>query len=179
MNRSPLVGETFMNILEIIGIVLIACGIIYTFLRGMGKISDTDDAEIESKILKIKGGPGLILIAFGIILFTVGNSQPLIDIIDEIEEPPKEPEFLLGEWMAITEEYNDVIMFHKDGNFESITTFGGDEKQVSGGSYQFINSELELNFEIGGRAGTKLYVPMEYIGQNTFELGGVIYERIE
>ena len=175
MNLSPLLGEIFMNILEIIGIVLIACGIIYTFLRGMGKISDTDDAEIESKILKIKGGPGLILIALGIILFTVGNSQPLEYII----EPHKDPEFLFGEWMATTEEYNDVIIFHEDGNFESITTFGGDEKQVSGGSYQFIDSELELSFEIGGRTGTKLYVPMKYIGQNTFELGGVIYERIE
>ncbi len=168
-----------MNVIEIIGIVLIACGIIYTFLRGMGKISDTDDAEIESKILKIKGGPGLILIALGLIFFTVGNSQPPGYIIGEIEEPHKYPEFLFGKWMATTEEYNDVIMFHEDGNFESITTFGGDEKQVSGGRYQFINSELELNFEIGGRTGTKLYVPMEYIGQNTFELGGVIYERIE
>lgn len=58
-----------VNILEIVGLILIFCGIIYTFLRGMGKISEKEQDEIESKIIKVKGGPGLILISLGVILF--------------------------------------------------------------------------------------------------------------
>lgn len=38
----------------------------------MGKISENEQDEIESKIIKVKGGPGLILISFGIILFLAG-----------------------------------------------------------------------------------------------------------
>lgn len=59
--------------LEIIGVILIFCGIIYTFLRGMGKLPVGDVDEVESKILKIKGGPGIILVGLGIILFLAGS----------------------------------------------------------------------------------------------------------
>jgi hypothetical protein len=57
------------NAVEIVGIILVVCGIIYTFLRGMGKLPVDDVDEFESRILKIKGGPGIIFIALGIILF--------------------------------------------------------------------------------------------------------------
>lgn len=38
----------------------------------MGKISENEQDEIESKIIKVKGGPGLILISLGVILFLAG-----------------------------------------------------------------------------------------------------------
>lgn len=38
----------------------------------MGKISENEQDEIESKIIKVKGGAGLILISFGVILFLAG-----------------------------------------------------------------------------------------------------------
>jgi hypothetical protein len=67
-----------MNTHEIVGMILIFCGIIYTFLRGLGILSSKEIEEIEIRIFKIKGGPGLILTAFGVILFLTSQS-PIID----------------------------------------------------------------------------------------------------
>ncbi len=41
------------NELEIVGIILVVCGVIYTFLRGMGKLPVADIDEFESKFFKI------------------------------------------------------------------------------------------------------------------------------
>lgn len=61
-----------MSTLELIGFILIGFGLIYIILRGIGKISD-EIATFETQIFKVKGGTGLILIAFGIFIFVVGT----------------------------------------------------------------------------------------------------------
>ena len=67
-----------MNVLELMGIILILFGLIYILLRGYGKISDSD-ANLEMKILKLKGGTGLIVMAFGFILLILGSGLIPLD----------------------------------------------------------------------------------------------------
>ena len=61
-----------MGTLEIIGIIIIFIGVVYIFLQGLGKLSD-GGGEIETKILSLKGGAGLILVALGIVLLALGS----------------------------------------------------------------------------------------------------------
>lgn len=73
-----------MENVEILGIILILCGILYTFLQGMGKLSD-EGGEIKTKILSLKGGAGLILVVLGITIFAVGGgADGLTNILSEV-----------------------------------------------------------------------------------------------
>lgn len=65
-----------MGTFEYVGILLIIIGVIYIFLQGMGKLSDKG-GEIETKILSLKGGAGLILVALGIVLLAMGGGIQL------------------------------------------------------------------------------------------------------
>lgn len=68
---------------EILGIILILCGIVYIFLQGMGKLSDKG-GEIETRIFTFKGGAGLILVILGITIFAVGGgADGLTNILSE------------------------------------------------------------------------------------------------
>lgn len=105
-----------MNIFEIVGLILIFCGIIYTFLRGMGKISEKEQDEIESKIIKVKGGPGLMLISFGVILFLAG-----MQIGDyKIEIPSNGPTPTPTGSISINSK-NPGVSIYIDGNYKGIT----------------------------------------------------------
>ena len=55
----------------------------------MGKISENEQDEIESKIIKVKGGPGLILISLGVILFLAG--MQIGDVNNNGEDPRLTP----------------------------------------------------------------------------------------
>lgn len=69
---------------EILGVILTLCGIVYIFLQGMGKLSDKG-GEIETKLLSLKGGAGLVLVALGITIFAVGGSTGgLTNILSEV-----------------------------------------------------------------------------------------------
>jgi hypothetical protein len=73
-----------METLEIIGIILIFIGVVYIFLQGFGKLSDKG-GEIETKILSLKGGAGLILVALGIVLLAMGGG--LAGLSDQLPLP--------------------------------------------------------------------------------------------
>lgn len=60
-----------MEIVEILGIILTLCGIVYIFLQGRGILSSNGENIIDTKILILKGGAGLILVFLGI--FAVGG----------------------------------------------------------------------------------------------------------
>lgn len=73
---------------EILGIILTLCGIVYIFLQGMGKLSDKG-GEIETRLLSLKGGAGLILVALGITIFAVGDGAGgLTNILSEVGIKP-------------------------------------------------------------------------------------------
>lgn len=61
-----------MNTFEWIGILLVIFGLIYIILLAFGKISDKT-STLETQILKVKGGTGVILIALGIFILVVGG----------------------------------------------------------------------------------------------------------
>jgi hypothetical protein len=92
------------NAVEIVGIILVVCGIIYTFLRGMGKLPVADVDEFESKILKIKGGPGIILIALGITLFLSSLYTPPtpVPVLTEIIVSPATTSVVVGGTQTFT-----------------------------------------------------------------------------
>lgn len=183
-----------MNTLEIIGLLLIISGIVYTFLRGLGKLSDTEDAELESKILKIKGGPGLIFIALGIILFSIGFSQSFQLALPKNpqDEPSTSPiltaketqipidKLIIGEWIRTTDTTNDNLFFYENGTFESFNTFFSGEESFShsSGDYQIVNSELIIYYRSGRRSGNELTLTLTFIDNNKFELDGMVYNRV-
>jgi hypothetical protein len=76
-----------METLEIIGILLVFIGIVYIFLQGLGKLSDKG-GEIETKILSLKGGAGLILVALGVVLLAMGGGL-LVGLSDQLPLPPE------------------------------------------------------------------------------------------
>jgi hypothetical protein len=91
-----------METLEIIGIILIFIGVIYIFLQGLGKLSD-QGGEIETKILSLKGGAGLILVALGIVLLTLGGGL-LADLSEKLPLPSEVKEILGNTAQAKTSE---------------------------------------------------------------------------
>ncbi len=72
-----------ISYIEIAGLILIILGVLYIFLKAMGKfsVSEKEEDEIESKIFTLKGNPGIILVGLGVLLLvigmTTGPSPPL------------------------------------------------------------------------------------------------------
>ena len=91
-----------METLEIIGIILIFIGVVYIFLQGLGKLSDKG-GEIETKILSLKGGAGLILVALGIVLLALGSGL-LAGLSDQLPLPSEVKEKLGMTALAKTSE---------------------------------------------------------------------------
>lgn len=75
--------------IEFAGIILILVGVVYTFLKAMGKFSSKagEEGEIESKMFTLKGGPGIILVGLGVFLL----------IISVVSEKPAQPSNLDGQ----------------------------------------------------------------------------------
>lgn len=92
-----------MGTFEYVGILLIIIGVIYIFLQGMGKLSDKG-GEIETKILSLKGGAGLILVALGIVLLAMGGGIQLpagisekLPLTEEVKTNPDNPPHVTAE----------------------------------------------------------------------------------
>jgi hypothetical protein len=183
----------------ILAFLLVVFGLIYTFLRGLGKLSDTG-GEIGSRLLTLKGGSGLILVALGVILLAVTGlpQEPattptptplptdtpiptpttMPTVTTTIPKPTTQistQQGIIGTWSAITEYGTEIISLYSDGSFElTVYQYSGGTSYISG-TYALVDSELYLLTNIG----TTAIYSLEYMDQNNIIVNGVSYTRIE
>jgi hypothetical protein len=148
-----------METLEIIGIILIFIGVVYIFLQGLGKLSDKG-GEIETKILSLKGGAGLILVALGIVLLAMGGGL-LAGIPEKLPIPDTVKGDLGMTTPAKTSEPSTSASKHLTNNLSSTLTQGMPESKTvvltaidkESGGISYLSSidhiYIDLNYEVG------------------------------
>ncbi len=65
-----------METIEIVGIILIFIGVILVILKAINKLPSKDKGEFGNKWFNVKGGPGLILVGFGVFLLIISVILP-------------------------------------------------------------------------------------------------------
>lgn len=161
---------------EIAGLILIIVGVMYTFLKALGKFSnkEREEGEIESKMLTVKGGPGIILVGLGVFLLIIGyvggekteapsgNVQTL-----GLTNTDKEitTDYLFGKWSK--SDKNFAYTFYPDNNF----LFEENGGSLSQGKYSLANSNIQLSYD----TGEKYTYPLSYIDEYTVKIGDAVY----
>lgn len=191
--------------IELMGVVLafllVAFGLLYTFLRGLGRLSDAG-GEIGSRLLTLKGGSGLILVALGVLLLIfmglpqdggqapesmnaptpvatpVTTSEATVSTATVTISPTPQvdlSEALVGTWSASTELGDEFISLYSDGSFElAVYHYSGGVSYLSG-SYALADSSLYLV----SSDGTSARYSLDYVDRDTIFVNGVRYTRVE
>jgi len=170
--------------IEVAGLILIVVGILYTFLKALGRFSskDGEEGEIESKMLTVKGGPGIILVGLGVFLLIigyVGGDKVSSDIPPNMPSTTVEgnipqlspaniitPDYLLGKWIKSDKKFS--ITFYSDGSFLSKDM---SDSSTYKGKYDIIGSDLQLTSD----SGQKDKYPLSYVDEYTFKMGDAVY----
>ncbi len=94
------------------GTILFIFGIIYIFLKALGKFQasskESEEGEIESKWFTLKGNTGLILVGLGVLLFLFG---PLVEKPTATPPFPPTPGATLTPTMTPTPTSTPIISF--------------------------------------------------------------------
>lgn len=194
--------------LEIAGIALIFLGVLYIFLKAMGKLTSKEEGEIESRMFTLRGGPGIILVGLGVLLLLISAmaekppSTPVPDIqttpVQTTIPPAGTPVFTEQpiiqptptEEIVVQEIDRDYLIgtwsSRQDLIIETITFYPDntffleDYNTITGESF-FINGiYLVTDSELNLNTGiTSDFFPVTYIDRDTMKVDTDIFERTQ
>jgi hypothetical protein len=137
-----------MSAIETTGVLLIFLGVLYMFLKAVGKFKILEEGEFGSRAFTLKGGPGLMLVGLGVFLLiisamsgTPASPTPSTTTAPTPTLPPTPPPHsIVGKWENVFDE-NWNFEFSGTGEFVERS-----EKGLFKGDYAVNGDKITLYY---------------------------------